>query len=189
MQKYTLNTYTGFSIFTDSLVKMSDTQHEVPPPYNAPRATDTTTVTNVVNVKKNTHNCDYSIDDVSPVHNFTHHLVDQIDKTRPLLELYGKFTPEQKQEIRVGLDTAETKYIAIRNTHLDFICFFDHQTKQPVDIYESAHASLAMSNTRLANISLARIMLDRWDSNAAYVWSDADNVIARTRFLKTAKGK
>jgi hypothetical protein len=138
---------------------------------------------------KNTHNCDYGINDNSPVHNFTHIIVDQIDKSRPLLELYKQYTPEQKLEIRAGLDAAEKRYNEIRSTQLDFICFFDHQAKQPVDVYDSAQASLTMSTTRLANIALARTMLDRWDSNAAYIWSDADGVIARTRFLKAAMKK
>ena len=137
--------------------------------------------------KNLTHNCDYGINDNSPIHNFTHLVVDQLEKTRPLLELYRKYSPEQKQEIYIGLDVAEKKYNEIRDTQLDFICFFDNQSKQPVDIYESAQASLQMSNLRLANIRLARIMLTRWDSNTVYVWSDADNVIARTRFLKTTK--
>lgn len=138
---------------------------------------------------KNTHNCDYAIGDKSPVHNFTHVIVDQIDKSRPLLELYKNFTNEQKLEIRAGLNAAESRYNDIRKTQLDLICFFDNHPKQPVDIYESAQASLQMSTARLANIALARVMLDRWDSNASYVWADADGIIARTRFLKPAANK
>ena len=135
----------------------------------------------------NSHSCDFGIPDSADIHNFAHYLVDQISKSRPLLELYKSYSLEQKQELRDGLAAAENKYNAIRNTHLDFICFFDNQAKQPVDVYDSAHSSLQMSNARLANISLARTMLDRWDSGAVYLWSDADNVIARTRFLKTGK--
>lgn len=157
---------------------------------NSPNEQQVTTqqanVTQKSSSNSSTHNCDYGIADASPVHNFTHILVDQIDKSRPLLELYKQFTQEQKAEISLGLDTAEKRYLAIRETQLDFICFFDNQAKQPVDIYEKAMESLKMSTTRLANISLARTMLFRWDEDTVYVWSDADNVIARTRFLKPA---
>lgn len=138
---------------------------------------------------KQSHNCDFNILDNNPVHNFTHQITDQMDMSRPLLQLYKEFSDDEKKEIREGLVFAAKKYNEILGTQLDFICFFDNQVKQPVDLYQDAQDSLAMASQRLANITMANTMLDRWDSNAVYVWADADKIIAKTRFLKTATDK
>jgi len=134
-----------------------------------------------------THNCDYGIDDSASYHNFAHLITDQFDKSRGLLELYNKFTPEEKAAVATGLKHAESKYNDIKQTLLDFICFFDHQDKQPVDLYDNAHDSLKMCSNRLSNIATAKLMLTQWDYGLTYDWANADRIIAETRFLKASK--
>jgi hypothetical protein len=135
---------------------------------------------------QNTHKCDYGINDSATYHNFTHLIVDQLDKSRGLITLWQKFTPEEKIAVRAGINEAVVKYVGIRQTHLDFICFFDNQQKQPVELYENAHLSLKLASDRLAKFTTAKLFLDQWDLGLTYDWKDADDIIGKTRFLKAA---
>ena len=151
--------------------------------------TKTDTVVEKVEYKATTHNCDYHIDDTASYHNFTHLMVDQLDKSRSLAAIYKKFSPEEKKAILAGLRRAEIRYTTLVNSYVYFLSFFDHQEKQPVDHYDNAYSSMQLASIRLVNIANARLFMQQWDLDATYNWSDAEKVINETRFLRASVKK
>lgn len=151
--------------------------------------TKTGTAVEKVEYKATTHNCDYHIDDAASYHNFTHLMVDQLDKSRSLAAIYKKFSPEEKKAILAGLRRAEIRYTTLVNSYVYFLSFFDHQEKQPVDHYDNAYSSMQLASIRLVNIANARLFMQQWDLDATYNWSDAEKVINETRFLRASVKK
>jgi hypothetical protein len=151
-----------------------------------PTDNKTGTAAEKVEYKAVTHNCDYHIDDAANYHNFTHLMVDQLDKSRSLAAIYKKFSPEEKKAILAGLRRAEIRYTTLVNSYVYFLSFFDHQEKQPVDHYDNAYSSMQLASIRLVNIANARLFMQQWDLDATYNWSDAEKVINETRFLRAS---